>query len=153
MKSDLFELIAAISTTSGPHVHDATGSERQLAELVELLRDRGVETRTIPLSGFVVERRLFEALSGAWQFPARFGKNWDAVSELLADLKPADAGGYVTILASSAHGMVDPVTQATTDDVFESVGEALADPLVSGLRAKSFHLVNWRIPGGSWNRE
>ena len=59
-------------------------------------------TRAAPLDVAVVEAKenLFDSLSRALDFPSWFGRNWDALEDVLADLSWRKGDGHVVIFRS-----------------------------------------------------
>jgi hypothetical protein len=47
---------------------------------------------------------LFESLAGALAFPDWFGRNWDALEDVLGDLSWRKGDGHVVIFRSYPHG-------------------------------------------------
>lgn len=69
--------------------------DRDLAPLQSAARDLGLFTITLDLAGCGDKGELLRRMAEAFEFPAYFGHNWDALDECLADLAWLDAQGFV----------------------------------------------------------
>jgi hypothetical protein len=142
---------------------------------VELLVHRSGEDplETLPeLPGFAVRRvdgrrgrtkgTLLDECARALEFPAHFGRNWDAFEDCLNDLSWLEADGYV-IVVTSAHAVLareEPEEYETLISILETAGREWATPRTAGVprAARPFHVLlavttrnrarrlDWRVP-------
>lgn len=66
-------------------------------EILEASRGSGLRVTSIDLSQVREKNALLEKLGRALQFPAWFGKNWDALEDCLGDLSWLDGAGQVLL--------------------------------------------------------
>lgn len=105
--------------------------------------------RVVDISGFnmLTERDLFDALSGALDFPGYFGMNWDALTDCLGGLHRHVVGPHGVVLRVTdgqallgTHyfwKLIEVVCQAS-----ETLNSALdADGLPSGRERTRMHVV------------
>jgi hypothetical protein len=105
---------------------------------------------------------LLDELARALEFPAHFGRNWDALEDCLNDLSWLEADGYV-IGVTSAHAVLareEPEEYDTFVSILEAAGREWATPRTAGVprEAKPFHVLlavttrnrsrrlDWRVP-------
>jgi hypothetical protein len=124
------------------------------------------------LAGFAIRQvdgrrcRTKAALLGefarALEFPAHFGRNWDAFEDCLNDLSWLEADGHV-IVVTSAHAVLarDAAEEYDTFvSILEAAGREWATPRSAGVprAARPFHVLlavtarnrarrlDWRVP-------
>lgn len=73
-------------------------SSKDAATLSAQLTRSGLQVCEIPGSTIKTEEDLFAAVATALQFPAYFGRNWDALDECLRDMTWLPSKGYVLIV-------------------------------------------------------
>ncbi len=75
----------------------------------EALRREGFYVAEISADALVSPAALFAALARALEFPAYFGRNWDAVDECLRDLEWLGANRVVLVVeGADSHGLTGP---------------------------------------------
>jgi hypothetical protein len=96
----------------------------------------GLKLVEVPLAGVRRKEDLLDILATALNFPAYFGRNWDAAEECLRDLSWLPANGYVVWLTGSTVFWRDHVgLGGTLVEVALGVAESWAD------RQVAFHVV------------
>jgi hypothetical protein len=108
------------------------------------------------------KRTLLDELARALDFPAHFGKNWDAFEDCLNDLSWLEADGYL-IVVTGAHAVLAreaPEEYETFVSILEAAGREWAMPRTAGVprAARPFHVLlavttrnrarrlDWRVP-------
>lgn len=80
-------------------VHIASLSPSVLEAMKKALTKKGFKIAELNGATMAGDAALFTALGQAFHFPDYFGKNWDALDELLRDMEWLPASGYVIIVA------------------------------------------------------
>jgi hypothetical protein len=104
---------------------------------------------------------LLDEFARALDFPAHFGRNWDAFEDCLNDLSWIEADGYLIVI-TDAHAVLAraPDEYATLVTILEAAGREWATPRTAGVprAATPFHVLlavtarnrarrlNWRVP-------
>jgi hypothetical protein len=76
-----------------------------VAELHDSAAQAGLSVLEIPLHGVKGKQSFIAAFATAVQAGPDFGDNWDALADVLCDLKPAAATGYVLLLRDSTDSL------------------------------------------------
>ena len=84
---------------------------RELDSIAALARSEGLRVLRVDLSGCHEKRMLLARLAAQLDFPRSFGRNWDALSDALADLSWKRAEGYALLLDAA-----DGLRQHSADD-------------------------------------
>lgn len=87
------KLIERLQDASRSGVYRTSGDR----EILEASRGSGLHVTSIDLSQVREKNALLEKLARALQFPAWFGKNWDALEDCLGDLSWLDGAGQVLL--------------------------------------------------------
>lgn len=84
----------------GPHVHivDATCQPDDVSHGAEVL---GFARIRVDVSRVCNRDELLDAMASAGGFPSYFGRNWDALSDLLRDLSWLPAKGYALLVVGA----------------------------------------------------
>ena len=75
----------------------ACATREPAASLSAIAGSKGYGVYRIDLSGISDKVALMERLQGALQFPAWFGRNWDALEDCLTDMSWHDDVGFVLL--------------------------------------------------------
>jgi hypothetical protein len=114
---------------------DATVALIRARPTVAVRRIRGSRSRT--LTG------LFDELAAALQFPAYFGGNWNAVIDMLSDLRWLPAGEYLFVVEDADDLLADEADEEAVDDCFQVLATA------AGIAASiPFQFVLQAVAGG-----
>lgn len=89
----------------------------------------------LDLSGCTDKASLLEAASRAFRFPDWFGRNWDALSDSLADLSWLDAPGYLVVIEHAG------TLRSMEGQLWGTLCEVFADV----ASERSTHGVAWRV--------
>ena len=73
-------------------------SSKDKATISAQLAGSGLQVFAIPGAAIKTEEDLFSAVATALQFPAYFGRNWDAFDECLRDMTWLPSKGYVLVV-------------------------------------------------------
>lgn len=76
-----------------------------LGELYDSAAQAGLSVLEVPLHGVKGKQSFIAALAAAAQAGPDFGDNWDALADVLCDLKPAAATGYVLLLRNASDSL------------------------------------------------
>jgi hypothetical protein len=71
-----------------------------LEEDVQWLQDRRYRIHRVDCANWVSENAMHESLQGALSFPDYYGKNFDALNDVVPDLEVPDDGGVALVLTS-----------------------------------------------------
>jgi len=71
-----------------------------LEEDVQWLQDRNYRIHKVHCANWVSENGMHESLQTALSFPDYYGKNFDALDEVISDLEVPDDGGVALVLTS-----------------------------------------------------
>jgi hypothetical protein len=71
-----------------------------LEEDVQWLQDRGYRIHRLDCASWISENAMHESLQGALSFPDYYGKNFDALNDVIPDLEVPDDGGVALVLTS-----------------------------------------------------
>lgn len=104
----------------GP-VYMAPLSDAAAAAICVLARSRGFHCCRVDLAGCLEKSELLERIAQALEFPARLGRNWDALADGVTDLGWRPALGYVLVLENAAE------LQRVQPEVFDTALAILAD--------------------------
>lgn len=88
----------------------------------------GWQVLEVDLHGVVDKEGLLDRLAAAGRFPAWFGRNWDALEELLADLSWLEAPtGWLLVLEGEDDARLRlPGDLAVLDEILDAVAERWA---------------------------
>jgi hypothetical protein len=104
----------------------------------------GFAVRTLDGRRCQTKPTLLDELARVLQFPAHFGKTWDALEDCLTDLDWLPHAGY-WLFITSAHRLLarDDASYATFVELLEAVGRAWATGATGhpGRTAVPFHTV------------
>jgi hypothetical protein len=67
----------------------------------DALTAQGIVVADCNASGVADDKELLDAVGEALSFPAYFGRNWDALDEMLRDLEWLPAEGWVLVVTGS----------------------------------------------------
>ena len=104
----------------------------------------GFVVRTLDGRRGRTKRALLDELGRVLEFPAHFGRNWDALEDCLTDLGWLPGAGYwLVVLAADRLLPRDPAGYATLVALLEDVGRAWATAATGhpGRSAAPFHTV------------
>jgi len=76
-----------------------------LSELYDSAAQAGLTVLEIPLQGVKGKQSFIAVCAAAVQAGPDFGDNWDALADVLCDLKPAAARGYVLLLRDASDSL------------------------------------------------
>jgi len=107
----------------------------------------GLARWTVDLAGVRSKEALLDTLAGRLEFPESFGRNWDALNDVLAERTWEESNGVLLVLehcGDLAHA--DPEAFETALEVLDSVAEGCYDEdipfwvFVDGVDARAFDL-------------
>lgn len=118
----------ALTGTGRPFVHVAALDDTALATACDELvnTSTGAAVRFVRGHKSRSQRRFFDELAAALQFPYYFGENWHAVDDCITDLEWLPASSYLLVISHADELMSDdgePELQA----VFTTLGRAADD--------------------------
>jgi RNAse (barnase) inhibitor barstar len=95
-----------------------------LAQPLETLRSAahaaGLRVLDVDLGSIASKTALMETLGSALKLPAHFGRNWDALADVLQDEQWLGDNGMVAVLRnSSAYSKAHPTDWKMLSDIFE----------------------------------
>jgi hypothetical protein len=125
-------ILQALASIEDPHVHRVHLGPSDLEELTRRLSILEIEVRHIDGSSVGSKAALLAELADAWDFPAHFGHNWDALNDCLLDLTWIPAAGYVTVITGA-----------------DALSERLPEVVVELSRTFSFVGAMWATPGST----
>jgi RNAse (barnase) inhibitor barstar len=73
---------------------------RYLEEDIQWLRDKSYRIHRVDCGGWVSENDLHESLKTALAFPDYYGKNFNALNDVISDLDVPDEGGVALVFSS-----------------------------------------------------
>ncbi|MFT4249655.1 MAG: barstar family protein [Pseudomonas sp.] len=122
-----FDLDLADPAQSGVY---AVG-DADLDTLAALARDAGLRVLRVDLRGCADKRTLLARLAAQLDFPAAFGRNWDALSDALSDLAWQPAQGYALLLESA--GPLRAAAAGDFDTLLDILDEAAGSWREAGI--------------------
>jgi len=92
------KLLQRLRDASRSGVYRATRGD----DILDATRDSGLRVARIALAGAADKDALLDRIAAALEFPAWFGRNWDALEDCLADLSWSNAAGHVLLIEGIA---------------------------------------------------
>jgi RNAse (barnase) inhibitor barstar len=86
---------------SPPKIHIVEESQCDTRALSDAAKSVGLTVFTLDAGRIASRCDLMDGLAASVGFPSYFGRNWDAVSDLLRDLSWAPATGYVLMITGA----------------------------------------------------
>ena len=111
------KLLQRLSDPAKTGVYRASRAE----DIVDAIQGSNLRVTRVGLSGVTGKEELLDRVSKALQFPDYFGRNWDALTDCLADLSWIESRGHVLLfedaqaLAASERSALTEVLAATAE--------------------------------------
>jgi RNAse (barnase) inhibitor barstar len=131
-----------LASTAPPWVHLLVADDDAPAALPT--PGPGFVVRTVDGRRCRTKRALLDELARALEFPAHFGRNWDALADCLTDLGWLPARGYWLVVTAADRLLArDPAGYATFVGVLDDVGRAWGTGATGhpGREPTPFHTV------------
>ena len=148
---------ARLQSTGAPWV--ALLSPKQWRHIHDLLADRP-DLRIIEVNGASCQTKssLFDEFSNRLDFPAYFGRNWDAFEECIRDLEWLPAQGYLVVVMNADKLLgQDRQDRDTFIEIMRAAGADWANPRDQNRSGVPFHVLlllpsdrvketGWKLP-------
>lgn len=122
-----------------PGVHRLRSTE-PTSEVTELLARAGWSVRVVDLAVAPDKAAIMDAFAAALELPSWFGRNWDALADVLRDLgwwPPGRRGRLMVVRGAGRHDTGTDADRGVMREVLEEAARSWADtatPLVVLLR-------------------
>ncbi len=113
-----------------------------LGGLAAAARDAGLKVLRLDLEGCSDKRTLLMRMGTQLDFPANWGRNWDALSDVLRDLSWLPANGYALLFSEA-----DDLRQASQSD-FDTLLDVLSEASASWAEDKVPFWAFFELPDG-----
>ena len=109
------KLLARLSDAARSGVYAASGVQ----DILDATRGSELRVARIDLEGVADKGALLERISAVLEFPAWFGRNWDALLDCLRDLSWSKARGHVLLFENA-----ERLSAGDRETLLEVLGEA-----------------------------